>query len=228
MKSNGTGRQLRLSAGLAALLFLATGCSAPGEQITSPTGPPAPSSAPPSPAPTETEAPAAAEAEPEAVLPPEVALALEPSAPVHLSIPVLGVESDLIHTGRRSDNTLDVPPGDDGSPASWYTGSPTPGSVGPSVLLGHVNSLTDASGVFYRIRDLVPGDRVTVTREDGSRATFEVYLNESYTKEGFPTKAVYYPVAGAELRLITCDAYVASARRYDNNRVVYARLVETA
>ncbi|WP_282593733.1 class F sortase [Naasia sp. SYSU D00948] len=152
---------------------------------------------------------------------------MEPSAPVHLSIPVLGVESDLLHTGLREDGTLDVPPGDEGSPASWYNGSPAPGSAGPAILLGHVNSLSDASGVFYRLRDLVPGDRVAVARADGSTATFEVYRNESFVKAAFPTKDVYYPVPGAELRLITCDGYVRDARRYDDNRVVFAKLVET-
>ena len=168
------------------------------------------------------------EPEPEPELPPEIELALGPSKPVTLSIPSLDVESNLIETGLRDDRTLEVPPGDEGSPASWYNGSPTPGSTGPAVLLGHVNSLTDASGVFYRLRELAAGDRVTVTREDGSAATFEVYRNESYLKEGFPTKEVYFPVPGAELRMITCDRYLPEERRYDNNRVVFAKLVETA
>ncbi len=227
MTIDATGRHLRLTAGVAALLLVATGCSAPGPDTPPPSSSSPAPSASPVPGPTETPTPAP-EAEPEKDLPPEVRLALNPSRPLRLSIPVLGVESELIETGLRDDGTLDVPPGDDGSPASWYNGSPTPGSAGPSVLLGHVNSLTDASGVFYRIRELTPGDQVTVTREDGSTAIFEVYRNESYVKAEFPTKTVYFPVPGAELRLITCDAYLAGERRYDNNRVVYAKLVETA
>ncbi|HEY8589395.1 MAG TPA: sortase, partial [Naasia sp.] len=166
----GTGRHLRLAAGVAALLFLATGCAATG-------APPAPTSTPraaetPSAAPTPS-----ASAAPEAPQPPEIALAMDESAPVRLSIPKLGVESDLLYTGLRDDGTLDVPPGDEGSPASWYDGSPTPGSSGPAILLGHVNSLSDASGIFYGLRDLVAGDRISVTREDGRTATFEVYRN---------------------------------------------------
>lgn len=221
--SIGTGRRLRLAAGAAALLFLATGC-ATGQTADSAAPSPAPTVAG---IPTPTAMPTATP-EPQPDLPPEVALAMAESAPVRLSIPKLGVESDLIYTGLRGDGTLDVPPGDEGSPASWYDGSPTPGSAGPAILLGHVNSLTDASGVFYLLRDLVPGDRMSVTRDDGSVATFEVYRNENYVKAEFPTKDVYYPVPGAELRLITCDGYVKDARRYDNNRVVFAKLVETA
>lgn len=225
----GTGRHLRLAAGVATLLVLVTGCAATG-------GTAAPESSPqaveaPAPAPSATPSPQPEPVADQASLadqPPEVALAMPSSAPVRLSIPVIGVESDLLYTGLLGDGTLEVPPGDEGSPASWYDGSPTPGSAGPAVLLGHVNSLTDATGIFYNLRDLVPGDRMTVTREDGSIATFEVYSNEDYAKVEFPTKKVYYPVPGAELRLITCDGYNKVTRTYENNRVVYAKLVETA
>ncbi|MFC0678284.1 class F sortase [Lysobacter korlensis] len=223
--STDTGRHLRLTAGVAALVLLLTGCGATAQQPQAETT----STAAPSPEPTRTASPEPEpEPSPEPDQPPEVELALDRSKPVKLSIPKLDVDSELIETGLRDDGTLEVPPGDEGSPASWYTGSPTPGSAGPSVLLGHVNSLSDPSGIFYRIRELAAGDRVTVTREDGSTAIFEVYRNESFVKDQFPTKEVYFPVRGAELRMITCDAYVASARLYENNRVVFAKLVETA
>jgi LPXTG-site transpeptidase (sortase) family protein len=149
-----------------------------------------------------------------------------PSKPVTLRIPALDRESELIETGLREDNRLDVPPGDEGSPASWYTGSSTPGEAGAAVLLGHVNSLTDKSGVFYDLKTLVKGDEITVTREDGATAIFEVYKVEKYVKAEFPTKAVYFPVPGSELRLITCDGYDAPNRRYLDNLVVYAKLVD--
>ena len=45
-------------------------------------------------------------------------------------------------------------------------------------------------------------------------------------KAEFPTKAVDYPVQGAELRLITCDGYDQPNRRYLDNLVVDAKLVE--
>jgi sortase (surface protein transpeptidase) len=222
MNSIGSGRHLRLAAGVAALLFLATGCSATdADKSAAPA--PAPTTAAPSTPPAAT-----APAQPAADQPPEVALALGASRPVKLTIPKIDVQSDLIETGLRSDNTLEVPPGDDGSPASWYDGSPTPGQTGPAVLLGHVNSLTDYDGVFYRLRELVPGDSVSVTREDGSTATFEVYSSEEYPKDEFPTKAVYFPVSGAELRLITCGGYSESAQYYEDNLVVYARLTSVA
>ena len=49
-----------------------------------------------------------------------------------------------------------------GSPASWYTGSPSPGERGPAVLLGHVNATGGGPGVFAELRALKPGDTIEV------------------------------------------------------------------
>jgi hypothetical protein len=226
MKLFGTDRRLRLVPGAAVLLLSLTGCVASG------TGAPSrPSGAPTGPAaPTATSDRSVTPAPPEPEKHPVrgVELALDASTPVSMRIPALDRTSDLVETGLRDDGTLEVPPGDEGSPASWYNGSSTPGEAGAAVLLGHVNSLTDASGVFYGLKTLENGSDVTVTRKDGKTAVFEVYKVESYVKAEFPTKAVYFPVQAAELRLITCDGYDPVNRLYANNLVVYAKLVEVA
>ncbi|GAA2175547.1 hypothetical protein GCM10009784_18350 [Arthrobacter parietis] len=153
---------------------------------------------------------------------------MDASKPVSFTIPALDRQAEIIETGLRDDDTLEVPPEHEGAPASWYNGSPTPGEQGPAVLLGHVNSTADQSGVFYNLEALKPGDRITVDREDGSTAIFEVYQSEVYSKNEFPTKAVYFPVDQAELRLITCDDFAASSGEFEDNLVVYAKLVDTA
>ncbi|GEK79652.1 sortase domain-containing protein [Agrococcus baldri] len=223
MIAHGTGRRLRLTAAAAALVLALTACgTAAGEAE-----PPA-ASATPTPtaeaAPAETAAPETASAAPEETQGPVMAA----SRPVSMHIPALDRSSELMVTGMRADRTLEVPPGAEGSPASWYDGSPTPGEPGASVLLGHVNSLSDESGVFYELDTLVPGDEITVEREDGTTAVFEVTRLESFAKDEFPTRAVYYPVPGAELRLITCDDLGAGGDEFPNNTVVFAQLVGTA
>ncbi|MCC9175411.1 class F sortase [Arthrobacter sp. zg-Y179] len=149
---------------------------------------------------------------------------LAPSAPVSLSIPATGTESRLLHLGLREDGSLEVPPEPPGSPASWYTGSPTPGERGPAVLLGHVNATGGGEGVFAGLRNLVPGDRLEIAREDGTTAVFSVDRGEQYGKDEFPTLAVYGNTAGAELRLITCDGFDPATGTFDDNYVVYASL----
>ncbi|WP_035769412.1 sortase domain-containing protein [Arthrobacter castelli] len=153
---------------------------------------------------------------------------MDASRPVSLTIGALDRTSKIIETGLRDDRTLEVPPEHEGAPASWFTGSPTPGQRGPAVLLGHVNSTADDSGVFYNLDALEQGDQISVTRTDGTRAIFEVYKSELYPKNDFPTKAVYSPTPGAELRLITCDGFTASSGDFVKNLVIYAKLVDTA
>ncbi|MFD1211942.1 class F sortase [Arthrobacter sp. GCM10027362] len=147
------------------------------------------------------------------------------SVPRSLSIPAIGAESGLLKLGLQDDGSLEVPPGDPGSPAGWYIESPTPGERGPAVLLGHVNSYGGAPGVFARLRDLRSGDLIEVAREDGTAAVFAVRRGEQYPKNAFPAQAVYGNTEGSELRLITCDGYNPATGQFDDNYVVYAELV---
>ncbi|WP_257879591.1 class F sortase [Kocuria flava] len=149
---------------------------------------------------------------------------LAPSRPLAVRLPSVGTASELLHLGLRADGSLEVPPTGSGAPASWYTGSPTPGERGPAVLLGHVNADGGGPGVFAGLRRLAPGDRVEVVREDGSTAVFAVVGGAQYGKDSFPTRTVYGDTAGAELRLITCDGHDPSAGHFEDNYVVFARL----
>ncbi|MET4095543.1 sortase (surface protein transpeptidase) [Arthrobacter sp. UYCu712] len=147
------------------------------------------------------------------------------SAPVTLSIPSIGVRTDLLHLGLRENGSLDVPQDNgSGAPASWYNGSPTPGERGPSVMLGHVNALGGNTGVFADLRKLTPGTEINVSRTDGTTAVFTVDRGAAYSKDSFPTVEVYGNTPGAELRLITCDGYDPATKLFDDNYVIYAKL----
>lgn len=150
---------------------------------------------------------------------------LDASPPAVLSIPSIGVRTDLLHLGLEGNGSLKVPEDvGNGAPASWYNGSPTPGERGPSVILGHVNALGGHKGVFADLRKLGPGAEVNVSRADGSTAVFTVDHGALYSKNEFPTLEVYGNTAGAELRLITCDGYDPATGLFDDNYVIYAKL----
>lgn len=150
--------------------------------------------------------------------------ALPRSTPVRLSVPALGVDSSLITVGNTSSGEVAVPAGADVDRAAWFTGSPTPGQVGPAVVVGHVDN-DHAPSVFYRLGALRVGDVAVVRRADGRDAAFTVYRAERVAKDAFPTTQVYGNTPGPELRLITCGgSFDDASGHYRDNIVVFARL----
>jgi hypothetical protein len=141
--------------------------------------------------------------------------------PVGLAIPAIGVdERTLVTLGRNPDGSLQVP--SDYARAGWFTGGPVPGRPGPSVIAGHVDSRAGPA-VFFRLRELRAGDVVAVRMSDGGQLLFRVDGVRQYPKANFPTGAVYGPVPGSALRLITCGgSFDRIVRSYRDNVVVYA------
>jgi sortase (surface protein transpeptidase) len=148
---------------------------------------------------------------------------LDPTAapePESVAVPAIGVRSALLDLGLAADGTAEVPA--DFAAAGWFTGGGRPGSRGPTVLLGHVDS-TAGPGVFYALRDLRPGDVVEVTVAGGSVARYAVTGSEQVPKDEFPTAAVFGATTADVLRLVTCTgAFDRGARSYVDNLVVTA------
>lgn len=149
------------------------------------------------------------------------------SVPVVLDIPSIDVHSVLQRTGLTETGALEVPaPGPHYDEAAWYRHSPTPGELGPAVVLGHIDSAAGGPSVFFRLGELVAGDEVSITRADGSTAVFEVDEVHSYPKNDFPTELVYGDIDHAGLRILTCGgAFDDSIGHYEDNVVVFASLV---
>lgn len=143
------------------------------------------------------------------------------AAPI-LRIPSIGVRSTLIPLGLNADGTVEVPSLDEPMQAGWYRYGPTPGDVGPAVVLGHVNA-RGSPGVFARLDELAVGDAVSVERDQGHRIDFVVTRVEQVSKTRFPTARVYGDTPAPELRLVTCGGELDRARhRYLDSVIVYA------
>ncbi len=209
--------------GLAALLLVGCG-SATAPTATAPPATAPTATAPPATAPTATAPPAAVTRTGSGTV--QVTAAgpvLVASQPVRVRVPAIGVDSELMDLGLQADGTLEVP--SEGFPAGWFTGSPTPGELGPAVLAGHVD-WAGRPGVFVDLVDLAPGDRVLVDRADGSTAEFVVTVVDQVAKADFPTAEVYGDLDHAGLRLITCGGdFDSSTGDYLDDVVVYADLV---
>lgn len=144
--------------------------------------------------------------------------------PTRVRIPAIEVDATVIDLGLTEDRRLEVP--EDISVTGWYTGRSVPGEDGPSVVVGHVDSAVAGKGVFYALRDLVPGDRVEVERSDGTVATFRVTEVATVSKDEFPTDLVYGSTPEPTLRLITCGGtFDRSVRSYEHNIIVFAEFL---
>ena len=153
------------------------------------------------------------------VAPPQSAAA-QVARPVSLTIPLIGVKTNLITLGLAAGGAMQVP--STSTVAGWFTGSPRPGAVGSSIIVGHVDN-KHAAGIFFRLPELKRGDDIYVKRADGTTAEFRVTENRTYLKDHFPTDTVYGPTPDAELRLITCGgAFDPATHHYLSNIVVYA------
>ena len=151
----------------------------------------------------------------------EIPVAAVP-APVAIRIESIGASAPVDPLGLNADGSLEVPT--DYQRAGYYTGRPMPGAIGPAIIVAHIDSKTGPA-VFYRLRDLKPGDEAVVTRADGTEVVFVVDRLEQHAKNAFPTDAVYGPTPDATLRLITCGgSWDAAAGHYRDNTITFAHL----
>lgn len=153
--------------------------------------------------------------------------ALPASAPVFLSLPTVGISAPFsAPLGLQANNEIAVPEGYE--EVGYYQYGPTPGELGPAVVLGHVDSYRGPA-VFYGLGGLATGDPVFIERADGVVAEFVVTALERHEQAGFPTELVYGDIDHAGLRLITCSGtYNRAAERYTHNLIVFAELVDTS
>ncbi|MEJ2887534.1 class F sortase [Actinomycetospora aeridis] len=149
---------------------------------------------------------------------------LAAAEPVAITVDRIDACSSLVPVGVDAGRRIAVPSVHTPEQAAWYRHGPTPGERGPAVVVGHVDG-DGRRGVFADLADATAGDRITVTRRDGSIAVFTVTGTVQVSKNWFPTRDVYGDTAGAELRLITCGgALDASGHSYEDNVIVYAAL----
>jgi sortase (surface protein transpeptidase) len=181
---------------MVALAVLTGACGGAEQALPPPTAAPPPSDPAPAPAPP---SPAA--------------------EPVGIAIPSIGVDADVTAVGLNGDGTMETP--DFGS-AGWYAEGPRPGDPGPAVVVAHVDSRSGPD-VFYRLRELQPGDQVMVEQADGTTAAFLVERSEQVDKDELPADRIWNRTSDRALRLITCGGeFDRSVRHYTDNLIVYA------
>ncbi|MDQ2838695.1 MAG: sortase [Actinomycetota bacterium] len=133
------------------------------------------------------------------------------------------MQSRLQALGLNKDGTLQTP--SQWQQAGWYSRGVLPGELGPAVIAGHVDSVSGPA-VFFRLKELKPGDTAAVIQRNGHVLMFEVDTVQEYPKDKFPTALVYGPTPVPVLRLITCTGdFDQAAHSYVDNLVVSTHLI---
>lgn len=140
--------------------------------------------------------------------------------PVRLSIPAIGVVAPIIRVGVEvSTGRMEVPA--DISTVGWYRFGPAPGAAGSSLLVGHVSG-TGGLGVFFRLREMEPGDVLQVRFAGGRGRAFTVVGRRSYDKDRVPP-AIFIRRGDPVITLITCGgAFDPATGHYVDNVMVFA------
>lgn len=152
------------------------------------------------------------------------AMAIGRSTPVRITIPAINVSAPIMPVGLAADGAIGTPPLSDNNLAGWYSGGPSPGQLGPAVIVGHVDGPAGES-VFYNLGRLRPGQLITLDLANHRAAVFSVYSVAAYPKTNFPVDRVYGDYSRPGLRLITCGGkFVGGSLGYADNIVVYASM----
>lgn len=143
--------------------------------------------------------------------------------PTWLVIPSIAVEAPIVSVGVLDDGGMETP---HSGYVGWYSLGPAPGEMGPAVLISHVDTLR-APDVFYRLKELEPGDEIMVYgSDDDEPAVFVVDAVETQLKTELPKDRIWFYTDTALIRLITCGGeWDSRLKHYLSNVIAYGHLI---
>lgn len=151
---------------------------------------------------------------------------VEPDQPRYISIAALTVKAVVKSGGVNAENQIESPANI--HETGWYNGSSKPGQEGAMLISGHVSSW-ETSGVFYDLKLLQPGDKITIERGDGAKFTFSVVKSQTYDANDVDMGSVLLPISRGKpgLNLITCAGEViAGTNNFSKRIVVFAEQID--
>jgi len=126
------------------------------------------------------------------------------SIPASIDVPKAQIQAN-VEVLDIVDGTMENPTGP--WVVAWYRQTAELGETGNVVVAGHVDYWNVGPAVFYHVRDLVEGDEVTLTGENGVAFTYAVESNDVYDlntlTSGKMTELVA-PTPVQTLTMITC------------------------
>jgi len=144
--------------------------------------------------------------------------------PVSVSLARLGINTPL--DALTTDSVTGVPQVPGLGRAGWISAGVAPGDLGRAVVLGRRSQ--SGEDVFAKLVNARAGDKIVVTRADGTVLTFVIQSVEQYTAGQLPEARI--DGGGkkqAQLRLITsAGTYDQAKGGFPRNLVVFADLAK--
>jgi LPXTG-site transpeptidase (sortase) family protein len=136
-----------------------------------------------------------------------------------LQVPKLGIDAPIVVLGILPDGTMATPRGP--TEVAWYNFSAKPGQIGNVVMSGHLDYINYGAAVFYRLRDLRPGDELRVVLSDGTPVEYVVESVTAYDEASAPVADIVGRTPNEAITLITCaGSFDRSSREYNQRLVV--------
>ena len=101
-----------------------------------------------------------------------------------------------------------------------------PGKGGNIVIAGHVDYIRHGPAVFWRLRDLKPGDIVTIRMTDGTVYSYKIEFNKVLDPNTADWSGIVSATADESVTLISCTG-VFEAGHYNHREVAWGRRVQT-
>ncbi len=153
----------------------------------------------------------------------QVAIVHLANLPVRLKIPSIAVDAAVENVGVTSGGAMDTPQNSDN--VGWFDLNARPGEIGSAVIAGHLDARTGAPAVFANLNKLRPGDKVSITDDQGKIISFVVRESRLYDANA-DAKDVFSSASGTHLNLITCNgSWDKSKKSYTQRLVVFTDLV---
>ena len=142
-------------------------------------------------------------------------------APVRVQVEGTGIDLEVVPVGVEDNGAMTIP--DNHVQAGWYEYGSAPGSdEGSSVLAAHVDSQTEVLPIAG-LKNVAPGTRVIVTREDGSQVVYETQKVENIAKRSLDGHSLFNRTGDHVLKLVTCGGkWLDTENDYEDNVVLTA------
>ncbi len=140
--------------------------------------------------------------------------------PVHLRIPSISVDAQVLAIGKTKEGNIGVPKGPD--EVAWYSQGLKPGENGNAIFSGHYGWKDNRPAVFDNLQKIKEDDMIYVQDDTGKQIPFIVTKKHIYGKDENPPE-IFAQSDTSHIVLITCTgSWNAKEQSYSERLVVFA------